>query len=306
MHDHPAEPDLLRGVLAAIRANRVPGWNFAGHYIGITYRTLDERLTVATCPSRPELLDTEGRLDVSVLAVLCDLAMASCARPRVGMGTRLATVTMSIFLHGALGDGELTARSRLLSDDSALGLVTSAAELRCSGVLQATAMASFLAMRGAALPPVPATGAQAASPAGPVAAIDLSEGEQAVMDRAMAAAAPGTAGFLSRFWGAAFTSTAQGADGVFETGQHTGNRVGHMQGGLLFALAAAGGAAAAGGGYRVVAMHANYSRPGRSPRLHIHATCVHRGGTTASTTVAVLDDEGTTLLSALVELVRQA
>jgi acyl-coenzyme A thioesterase PaaI-like protein len=305
MHDDIRGQTLSARVLAATLANRTPGWNFAGHFLGIEYHSVHENNTLCFCRSRPELLTAAGQLDVSVLSVLCDIALAASARPRVGPSIRLATVSMSIYLLRALDDTSLSARSRLLRCDADSGLVTMTADVHAGPHRVATATATFLAMQTATpLAPVPL---RAQAPSGgecDSATIDLTPEEQATLDRAHAADAAAPSGFLQRFWGGQLTTTEQGAEGTFETGKHTGNRVGNVQGGLLMGLAINTGQAAVGDDCQLAAVHASYIRPGRSRHIALRGQRLHRGSSTANASVAISDEAGSTLLSALVEFSR--
>lgn len=85
---------------------------------------------------------------------------------------------------------------------------------------------------------------------------ELSQEEQRLMRRALSARAAGVPGFLQRLWGCQSSTSELGAEADFETGAHAGNRVGHVQGGLLAALASAASQAAIGDRFRLAAFHA--------------------------------------------------
>lgn len=296
---------LRERVIGAILANRHPGWHFPGHFLGIRYDQVSDWNTRLSCASRPEFLTEEGRLDFAVVAVVCDLALAACTRRRFGLSNRLATLNLSIYLHGPLGHAGIQARSRLLSLDPQLHSAMAYADVFSGEELQASAVANFLAIHSAK--PLNATPVPQDRPPGlgtgqPLP--ELTEDERLILRRTDAAAADGLPGFTKRLWRCDYERNGAGAEGWFDTGSYAGNRAGHTQGGLMAGLAAGAAVAAAGEGYRMSALHTNYLRPGRAARLQVLGACQHRGSTTASATVEIRDDLGRPLLSGLAALVR--
>jgi len=296
---------LRERVIGAMLANRHPGWHFPGHFLGIRYDQVSDRDTRLSCASRPEFLTEEGRLDFAVVAVVCDLALAACTRSRFGLSNRLATLNLSIYLHGHLGHADIQARSRLLSQDSPLHSAMAYADVFSGEELQASAVANFLAIPGDK--PLNATPVPQDRPFGPGAAQplpELTEDEGLILRRADAAAAGGLPGFIRRLWRCDYERNSTGVEGRFDTGSHAGNRAGHTQGGLMAGLAAGAAVDAAGEGYRISALHTNYLRPGSSAQLRILGACHHKGSTTASATVEIQDEQCRPLLSGLAALVR--
>jgi acyl-coenzyme A thioesterase PaaI-like protein len=206
-----------------------------------------EQNTQTFCRTRQEFLTTRGQLDFSVLAVLCDMALAASARPRVGAATRLATLSLTIYLHGAMGRDDLTAHSRLLSHDTSRHIVTASARVECGASLQATAIGSFPAMQNTqTLAPMPLEARARTKGHQLCEDIQLSPEEETLMCHALAARNAGVPGFLERFWGCRFSNTDTESTATFQTGKHAGNRVGHVQGGLLAALVTAASQSAVG------------------------------------------------------------
>ena len=296
---------LRERVIGAILANRHPGWHFPGHFLGIRYDQASDRDTRLSCASRPEFLTEEGRLDFAVVAIVCDLALAACTRNRFGLSNRLATLNLSIYLHGPLGHADIQARSRLLSQNPSLHAAMAYADAFSGEELQASAVANFLAIpsdKPLNATPLPRDRPPDLATEQPLP--ELTEDEGLILRRADTAAADGLPGFTKRLWRCDYERNSAGVEGRFDTGSHAGNRAGHTQGGLMAGLAAGAAVASAGEGYRISALHANYLRPGRGARLQVLGACQHRGSTTASATVEVRDEQGRPLLSGLAALVR--
>jgi acyl-coenzyme A thioesterase PaaI-like protein len=87
--------------------------------------------------------------------------------------------------------------------------------------------------------------------------------------------------FLSRFWGFEPTPAAGGATCGMQNGSHVGNRVGHVQGGILMGLAAVTARAALPHHWSLGSITACYVSPGVGARLRARSRVVHRGRFTA-------------------------
>jgi uncharacterized protein (TIGR00369 family) len=85
----------------------------------------------------------------------------------------------------------------------------------------------------------------------------------------------------------------------FANGLHVGNRVGHTQGGLTFALAATAAGVALDPEWHLVGISAWYVSPGTGATLRAEASVVHQGSLTAVVRTRVADPEGRTVLEAV-------
>jgi acyl-coenzyme A thioesterase PaaI-like protein len=132
---------------------------------------------------------------------------------------------------------------------------------------------------------------------------DLQPDEQALYARASQAltsvpvsgdAATAPASFIDAFWGA-HTERGDGeARCVMDNAGHVGNRVGHMQGGLLmdYLTRCAEAALPDEPAWTLTAASVGFVSPGAGDRLHASAQVVHRGGLTAVVRTEVRREDG--------------
>jgi acyl-coenzyme A thioesterase PaaI-like protein len=298
----PADP-ILRRVLAALARNREPGYHFPGNFLQLSFDRVardDSRTSVAL---GPQCTGADGRADTATIGVLSDLAMAACVRAEVVREVRLATVNMQLQLFTAPHAGSLDAVSRF--EDMVAGRqgVASVA-LRSAGRLVGLGSAAFMVLdlpEGSLVPPM-----RPAEPGEPALLPDPANGldavEQAIYRRAEAALAKPSAegGFVRSFWGIEARKTETGAAGTMEAGPHVGNRVGHVQGGLLVGFAEeTARAALTAGDWAPTSISSTFLRPGEPPAVRGEAQIVHQGRSTAVVAVKLFNHDGRQALQAL-------
>lgn len=293
---------LLDAVLRGIARNRTPGWNFPGHFLALSFDEVTRGRGRVSLEPGPHCTDGDGRVNVAALSVLADIGMAASIRSEVGFASRMATVTMALAFTGAPARGRVEMHSELEGyvDDVAgtQGLVRG--RMLADGVIVASGTGSFISLPGdVALAPLPARPrseqpvVEAPDPA------SLEGEERAIYERAVAAAAPGPGTFLDRFWGLLPQRVEGGADCVFDNALHVGNRVGHTQGGLTFALSAATAIAALEADWRFVGISAWYVSPGVGPKLTARARIVHAGKLTAVVQTTLTTETGRIVMEAI-------
>ena len=307
----PRDPSpQLQQVLRGLALNRVPGWNFPGNFLDLSFDEVGRDSARLSLEPGPHCLDRDGQVSLGALAVLADIGLAAGMRERVGLDTRMATVAMAMQLTGAPRTGRIESSGRFDGFVDAVagrqGMARS--ELHASGRLIATASGSFMALgnrEGTAPLPMRRRGVDAA--ASPLSPDELVDEERVVYERALAAMRGGDdASFIERFWNYLPRATAEGAECDFPNGLHAGNRVGHTQGGLTFALAAVTGARALGPEWRLSGICAWYVSPGTGPALRAIASVVHEGRLTAVARARIVDSEGRTVLEAMTQHSRLA
>lgn len=302
----------LTQVLRGLALNRRPGWNFPGNFLDLSFDEVGGSGARLSLEPGPHCLDGEGQVDLGTLGVFADVGLAAGMRQKVGLATRMATVAMSLSLTGA------ARRGRLESVGVFDGFVAAAAgrqglarsEIFAGGTLVATGSATFLALgSGEGSAPLPMRRRESVQ-VEPLLEGDLSDQERAVFERAQAAMRAGEGGsFIERFWGLLPRREEQGdvdAHCEFPNGLHVGNRVGHAQGGLTFALASCTAIAALGPEWQLAGASAWYLAPGTGLMLRAAANVVHRGGLTAVVRSRILDGQGRTVLEALTQHSRRA
>jgi uncharacterized protein (TIGR00369 family) len=131
---------------------------------------------------------------------------------------------------------------------------------------------------------------------------DLAPGELRIVqhaDEALEHAARTGQPFLRHFWGLLPEAAPGGALCVMPNGPHVGNRVGYVQGGILFALGAATAMAALPETWRLSSMTAAFISPGQGPALRAQASVVHQGQRVAVVRTEVLRSDGRRALDVL-------
>lgn len=296
-------PELER-VLTALARCRTPGWNFPGHFLALSFDELGEDESLVSLEPGPHCTAAGGEASLAALAVLADIGLAACMRRRIGLASRMATVAMALQFTGAKALGRLEARGRfdgfLRDAKGQQGLMR--LEVRGAQGLVCTGNGTFMGLGeppGAS--PMPMLPRSRHPQVAPLAPAQLAEDERAVHERAVAAlAAKGPGAFIDRFWGILPRHHAGGASCELDNGLHVGNRVGHTQGGLTWALAVATASAAlVEEHWHLVGATACYVAPGTGPRLRAEAEVAHRGRLTAAVRTRVTDAEGRAVLEVL-------
>lgn len=270
-------------VLHAIALNREPGFHFAGNFAGISFdRTQpeDSRVSVVTGAHTD---DRDGRANIGVVAMLADMALAACVRGGMDPSTRLATVSMSLQLTGVAARGALHAESRF---EGFMG--AGAARQAQSRLVLHGKDGAVCHGHGAFMPLEPPPGfklfpmPRGARTAPALAERDMTREERELVRAADATLAHGDHDFLARFWGYDKAHrTKSGAACVLKNGMHVGNRVRHVQGGILVGLAASTAAVALPPTWSLTGITACFVSPGLGRTLRAAAKVVHHGMVTA-------------------------
>lgn len=277
--DH-LDPDALRRrLLAAITANREPGFHLPGYFLDIPWPRIGERSIEQTLSTGPYCTDAAGVAHPAVLGVLVDSALANAPRVVMETGGRLATVHLDVQYTGQPARGALHIEATVdgFFDSGAVRQAIPRAVLKSDGQAVCYATGAFVQMPpppGRTLPvkyaPIPATS---------LALKALDEQERAVMRAAKAAlaAADMEHAFIDRFWGIVPKKTATGATCRVKIGLQIGNRVGHVQGGILLGLAEATASAAVPGHPAISNISAWYLRPGQGKALNVKSRVLQQG-----------------------------
>ena len=308
MGEERTRPELAQ-VLAGLARNRTPGWNYPGNFLDISFDEVAPGGARLSLEPGPHCVLADGQVHLGALGMLADVALAAAMRPQVGLATRMATVSMSLSLTG------MPLRGRLVAESRFDGFVQAAAgqqgnvrgEMRADGVLIGTANASFVAIgAGEGMAPM------AMSPSrrdGQLPSLDvgeLTEPERAIHERAQAALQPPQgSSFIEQFWGILPQPVEGGAACDFANGLHVGNRVGHLQGGLGWALAAITASAALGDDWRLVGASAWYLNPGKGERLAARSQILQSGRLVAIVGARIADSAGATVIEAVTQHARR-
>ena len=283
---HTPESTLIRKqVLRSLARNREPGFHFAGHFLGITFagKTADES-RVSLEPG-PHCEEADGQVNLGAVAMLADIALASAIRARLTPEQRLATVSMHLQFTGIEMRGTLEASGYFEgfldqgSDRQGLSRVA----LTCGGRKVLFGSGAFMALNpppGVVLHPMERPVRH--DPA-PLADDQLQPHEAAILQSADTALADATRrhSFIRRFLGQDPRATKSGASCTMENRPYIGNRVGHVQGGLLVGLAATTAMAALPPTWMLSGISAWFVSPGEGPAMKARSRVVHHGRRTA-------------------------
>ena len=296
-------------VLRAIARNRVPGLHFAGHFLDIQWQDIAGDTARFAIPDGPHCRDANGTVNIGALGILADNVLAAPTRRGESPGARLGTVHLQLQFTGAPMTGDLNAESRMLgrSEGSAMQKSLSSAMFYANGKSIAHGSGEFVVLDtppGVTLAPRPWERERTEPPQ--TVAVDIGTLEPhelailKVCDAALAKASP-QATFIQHFWGGVPRRNAQGAGNRVKIGPHVGNRIGHVQGGILFGLAATNARAAAPSTMMLSNISAWYISPGRGDELVVRSRVLHTGRTTAVVRTEIKTVGGERVLEAVTQ-----
>lgn len=277
------QDEIRAQVLRGIALNREPGYHFAGNFLDLSYDHVGTDYTALSVDVRPHCADADGQLNLCGFAILADLVMAAAVRAGLEPHTRLATVTMNLQFTGAPRTGRLAGRGAMhgFVQGAAGRQGMSTLEIRNDAGLVCTGSATFMMLKppkGVELHPVPHR-RRGENPTPDIGG-KLQPDEKkvlAIADGVMADVRSHGGSFIQRFWGVQAKHVAGAARSTVKNGPHIGNRVGHVQGGILLGLAAENAMAALTPHWALTAISAWYISPGEGRSLKIRSKVVHHG-----------------------------
>jgi acyl-coenzyme A thioesterase PaaI-like protein len=302
---NPSDAEIIRQrALRALSLNRTPGYHFAGHFLDLRCCRSDTAGVEFELDPGPHCVDLDGTVNLGALALLADMALAASTRVFLDPSVRTATLALQLQFTGAEARGMLKAEAR----SSGFSPRTALPEAPCTGRVIAAGQ-DVLRMSGTWVSP-PAPEGRALEPLPwerrrlltvPVLEPkDLDPLEQAVMrrvERALRAARHGD--FLRHLWAPQAQHTVRGAASRFAIGMHIGNRVGHVQGGLLLNTALATAIAAVPHHPVLTAVSAWYISPGQGRALTARSTVLQKGRNVAVVRSEVFATGGKRVLEAI-------
>lgn len=293
---------MVRRTLAALAANRAPGFHFPGYFLPLAWPRISKRSILETMDGGAHCLGADGSVHPAALGVTIDGALATAPRLVIEPGARLATVHLNVQYTGRAARGALRMEASFegfFSGDAARqaltrGVLTSDGEVICH------AGGTFVVLPpppGVKLAPLPWQ-RKGEIPPPPLEPGELNANERTVM-RALDAALErsGSGGsFIERFWGVLPKPAAGGATCRVKIEPQIGNRVGHVQGGILLGLAQATASAAVPGHPAVSNISAWYLSPGHGKALTARAKILHSGRSFAVVRTEIRNADGTRVL----------
>jgi acyl-coenzyme A thioesterase PaaI-like protein len=268
--------EIRARVLRAIADNRTPGLHFVGHFMGMSWDDITPQHARMSIETGVHGSDAGGEVNLNMVTTLLDMALANAIRARLSMdtGMRLGTVSLHVAFTGAALRGRLEAVAQC--EGWVEGALTRQGIAHCrltaAGQLACIASGTFMELpppSGVTLAPLPWQ--PGGSPPGISLAVrDLDARERAIWTRTGKAIerADARAAFVEHLFAQFPVQDGVGrAHCRMPMGLHVGNRVGHAQGGVTFALAVRTAVAAAPPGHRLVEASAWYLSPGEGRSL---------------------------------------
>lgn len=304
---------IVKKALRAIALNRIPGYSFCGNFFDFSYDSADQDHSIVHIRPEAQSVDATGQIHTVVQAILADMGLATCLRYNIGDRHRTATVSLSLQFTGTVPTGTLVATSysqaHLKGVQGRQGI--SQTRLTCGKELVAIGSAAFMILpmpEGTILPPVPWVSQK--PPANPSLDLaSLNDKEQWVLHRvreSVSACEKTGQNFLSHFLTLAPQFTQGGAIAEVENGPHIGNRVGHVQGGIILAIGMVCASAALGEEWLLSGVTATYISPGEGDMIRAQAVIVHQGRMTAVVKTSVKSGSGKVALEVLSTHARRA
>lgn len=303
MKKEPSAADKLirRQVQLALAANRTPGYHYPGYLLGCHWPRIGEDDLDAAMPDSPLARNVDGTASLAGFCVLLDVALATASRLKIERGARQATVHLHAQFTGAPLRGELKTHARM-------GGYTTGAEARQSlttGTVYAGdvpvchASGTFIQLPpppGVVLGPLPWQ--QDAAPPAALRPDELKPDEKEILKacRRSLRRAGNQRAFIEHFWGALPVQTGSGSRCTVKIGPQHGNRVGHVQGGLLLGLAAITACAATPQHPQLSAIASWYISPGQGRALKITSRRFHEGRSFAAVRTEIRNADGTRVL----------
>lgn len=279
----PSDADDIRNrALIALAKNRVPGYNFAGLFLGLECRRYDTGGVAFDLPAGPHCADAEGTMAPVAVLFFADMVLAAAIRAYVDPNRRTATLMLRLDFTDAPARGTLTAEARSdgFSSRTALPEAMAAGSVR-AGEVEVVRMSGNWAAPPApeGRPMAPLPWESEVPPRYPaVSRTELEPEEKAVMRRVeQALRAAGPEGFLPHLWAPAVRAVPNGAASRIPLGMYMGNRVGHVQGGLTMHVALATAKAAVPQHPVLVGASAWYISPGQGKALTTRSTILQNG-----------------------------
>jgi acyl-coenzyme A thioesterase PaaI-like protein len=296
--------DICRRALQALALNRNPGYHFGGHFLDLQCRRYEAGEAVFELAPGPHCVDLDGTMNLAALLLFADMTLSAANRLYVDPSARTATLAMRVEFTGAPARGLLRAeaKSEGFSPHTALAQAASAGTVRAAGAVVARMSGIWVsppAPEGRVLNPLPWERKHAAVvPALTPAQLDPLE--KNVMRRVRQALRDAPHGaFLHNLWQPTVRHTPHGAVSRLAVGMHVGNRVGHVQGGLLLNAALATAAAAVPHHPLLTAASAWFISPGQGKALRSRSTVLQKGRNVAVVRTEVFAPGGKRVLEAV-------
>ncbi len=302
---NPSDEHAIRQrALRALAGNRTPGYHFAGHFLRLQCRRFEKGEAAFELEPGPHCVDADGTMNLGALLLLADMALAASTRLYVASSARTATLCLRVEFTGAPAHGLLRAEAKSpgFSSHTALAQAACAGTIYAAGTQVARMSGIWVAPpapEGHALNPLPWESADIAT-VPTLSPAQLDPLEKMVMRRVRQAMRETPHGSFPRnLWEPAVRHTPRGAASRLAVGMHVGNRVGHVQGGLLMYAALATAIGAVPHHPLLTAASAWFISPGQGKTLTSRSTVLQKGRNVAVVRTEVFAPGGKRVLEAV-------
>jgi acyl-coenzyme A thioesterase PaaI-like protein len=299
-------PDSIRTrVLTALAGNRTPGFHFPGYFLDLEWPSIGGHTAVETMQGGAHCTNADGSVNAGALGVMLDSALATPPRLVIELGARQATVHLNVQYTGHAPGNDMVAEASLegfFASDAVRqamvrGTMTSGGHTVC-----------YMSGTFVVVPPPP--GAKLAPlpwqmdppPEKRALAMDELDANERLVVRASELALKRSSAehsYIEHFWGLLPKATSGGATCRVKIGPQIGNRVGHVQGGVLFGLAQATAAAAVPRHPAMSNISLWYISPGQGTSLSVRSRIVHAGRSFAVVRTEIKTSDGKLVLEAV-------
>jgi acyl-coenzyme A thioesterase PaaI-like protein len=298
--------DFIRHrVLEALAFNRKPGFHFPGYFLAIDWPHIGTDRVIEAMRAGPHCVDADGNVHVTALGVMLDTALATAPRLVIEPGARQATVHLNVQFTGQPARGGLRMETKLegFSASDTVRQSLARGDLYADGKAVAYGTATFVVLPtppGVKLAPLPWQEENPAeTQALELSELDASEREVYAACESALAASQQHGSFIEHFWDVRPVATKDGARCRVKIGPQHGNRVRHVQGGILFGLAAATAHAAAPRHPMLSSVSAWFISPGQGDVLKIRSKVIHAGRSFSVISTEIRTSEDTLVLQAM-------
>lgn len=285
-----SDEDARRRALDAVSRTRVHGMHLLGHFAGVEGEPAAEGSARLSLRARGE-----PATSLVAYSAFADLVLGSAIRSYVGAGARLGTVTLNLQHMLPSAAGVIVGLGVAAPPQGGFG--TSCATYYCGDDVVGFGQASSMALPAppGREPQLLPWERQALAPVAALGLADLDEREaafvadvEAAARRAQQSGTPVEDEFLSFRWEDGVAGEARGSAAI---GPAISNRVGHVQGGVLYAAGAFGSSQALGASEWEVAGGAyQFLRPAEGTCLTVAARAERVGRSLAFTSARLAAD----------------
>lgn len=278
------DADFVRlAALRAISSNRAPGMHFPGYFLRFECRHYAREGVTFTVEPGPHCADADGIVHQGALLFAADMTLAAANRVFLDPNVRTATLMLRVEFTGEPARGTLYASGR----GSGFLPRTALPESVCSGRIECAGR-EVMRMSGTWVAPpappgvmprgLPWEGGEDGATYPLLKKRELDAGEKDTMRRIEKAMRNAShRDLLTPLWNPSVKRTPGGARGRLPVGMHVGNRVGHVQGGLLLHAALVTANAAVPAHPLITGASAWYISPGQGKAVSARSTVLQSG-----------------------------